>query len=145
MPPNDALTHMGQITQQRVVVFEENHRRIEFRNLQEITVRKVNLDDENLPDDFGPRCDGILVCPSEMTNHEHYVELKGSDIGHAVEQLRNSLQKLSRDVARQPKSCYVISSRVPRAGTDIQRFQRQFRSQYGSVLYVRSRELTVTL
>jgi hypothetical protein len=145
MPPSDALTRLGQITRQRVVVFEENHRRIEFRNLQENSVRKIDLDDENLPDDFGLRCDGILVCPSEVPNHEHYVELKGSDVGHAVEQLRNSLRKLSRDAARQPKSCYVISSRVPRAGTDIQRFQRQFRSQYVSMLYVRSREMTVTL
>jgi hypothetical protein len=145
MPPNDALTHLGQITRQRISVFEENRRRIAFHNPLEKTVRKIDLDDERLPTDFGPRCDGVLVCPSEIPNHEHYVELKGSDVGHAVEQLRNTLQNLSRDPARQSKSCYVISSRVPRAGTDIQRFQRQFRSQYGSALFVRSREMTVTL
>lgn len=145
MPSSDALTNRGYTTQQRVIVFDENRRRIEFQNPSQKTVRKIALDDESLPEDFGLRCDGILVCPSVTPNHEHYVELKGSDIGHAVAQLRNSIQKLSRDVARQPKSCYVISSRVPRVGTDIQRVQRQFHSQLASMFYIRSREMTVVL
>jgi hypothetical protein len=145
MPPSVDLNALGRLTPNRVIVFREKNKRIAFENAQAVTVREVHLDNEALPPDFGPRCDGVLVCPAEVPNHEHYVELKGSDVGHAVEQLRNSLQKLSRDVARQPKSCYVISSRVPRAGTDIQRFQRQFHRQYVSMLYVRSREMTVAL
>jgi len=94
---NCKLNHMGQTTTNRSIVFSAKGKRIEFVNANVRTVRKINLDDEDLPVKFGFRCDGILVDDKSMDWHEHYIELKGSNVRHAIDQLANSLKLLSRE------------------------------------------------
>jgi hypothetical protein len=145
MPPNETLDHMGQLTDAQRIVFADKRNRIEFDNDLRRTVRKIDLDDEQLPQSFGLRCDGILVGSADLELHEHYVELKGSDIGHAVAQLTNTLVRLSRNPTRQRKSCHVISARIPKAGTDIQIAKVRFLRQYAAFLNFKTRGATVRL
>lgn len=145
MPTVCRLDLMGQATTNRRIVFAAQGKRIEFVNARERTVRQIELDRETLPSDFGPRCDGVLVGDESMARHEHYVELKGSNVRHALEQLENTLQRLSRDLTHQRKSCYAICSRVPRVGTDVQIAQRRFRTRYAARLSLRTLELLVNL
>ena len=145
MPSNQTLDHMGKLTDAPRIVFADRRNRIEFENDLRRTVRRIDLDDEVLPSDFGLRCDGLLVGEADLDWHEHYIELKGSDIGKAVSQLENTLTRLSRDPVRQRKSCHVICSRVPRAGTDVQIAKTRFLRQYAASLNFKTREATVRL
>ncbi len=145
MPQNCKLNRMGQTTTNRRIVFSANRKRIEFVNANSRTIRKIELDNENLPGSFGLRCDGILVGDESMDLHEHYIELKGSDVRHAIEQLANTLKHLSREPRIQKKSCYAICSRIPRAGTDIQIAKKRFRTRYSALLSFTTRQAQVNL
>lgn len=145
MQQNCKLNRMGQTTTNRVIVFSAKRKRIEFVNSQERNVRKIKLDDEKLPADFGLRCDGILVGDESMNWHEHYIELKGSNVRHAIDQLANTLKLLSREPRIQKKSCYAICSRIPRAGTDTQIVKKRFRALYSARLSFTSRNEKVHL
>lgn len=134
MSQNHKLNDMGQITTNRSIVFSAHRKRIEFVNAHNRAVRKIVLDDENLPIHFGLRCDGVLVGDKHMNQHEYYIELKGSNVRHAICQLANTLERLSREPRTHNKSCYAICSRVPRAETDIQVSQKRFRIQYSAHL-----------
>jgi nucleotidyltransferase/DNA polymerase involved in DNA repair len=68
----------------------------------------------------------------QPANQEIYVELKGSDIYHAVEQLEASIEKLSIDRARLDKRCLVVFNRNPMTGTDVQRNKVTFKKNYNA-------------
>jgi hypothetical protein len=54
------------------------------------------------------------VLLTDVTPREEvYVELKGSDIFHAVVQLRAAIIQLSADHARLRKRCYAFSGTIP--------------------------------
>ena len=145
MPRECKLDNMGRAVAERSIVFSANRKRIEFLNPLQKTVRKIDLDQENLPSTFGPRCDGIIVCNECLNQHEHYVELKGSHVNHAITQLTNSLQKLSFNPRTQSKSCYIICSRVPKTGTDIQNNRLTFSRNYNSQLTIKTHSMRVDL
>jgi hypothetical protein len=78
----------------------------------------------------GPRCDWLIRTNDTFSREEIFVELKGSDISHAVIQIEAAIVKLSTDVARGSKRCFVALTRNPMAGTDVQKCQRKFWEKY---------------
>jgi uncharacterized protein YjaZ len=69
-----------------------------------------------------------------LSKEEIYVELKGSAVYRAVEQLRATIEKLSDDRAKRSKRCFIVFNRNPMIGTDVQKFKAQFRQTFKSGL-----------
>jgi hypothetical protein len=73
-----------------------------------------------------------------LLNLEHYVELKGTDIPHAVEQVESTIHAISAGVSNVKKHCFIVVSHVrPRLNTVIQNAKVRFKRQYNSELIVK--------
>jgi len=117
----------------RLIVLQERRSRITFRNPSCSIVRHVVIDDCVITK--GPRCDYLLINDSSV---EHFVELKGSDVRHAIIQLENSIKQVSADVFEGEKKAFIISTRCPLASTEVQAYQLRFRKKYKTSLVIRS-------
>jgi hypothetical protein len=80
-------------------------------------------------------CDFALVPSDEV---EIYVELKGSDIFHAVEQIESTIQFISENPPKIRKLCFVISTRVPKQTTSIQQLQSQFKKKFNASFRIKN-------
>ena len=65
-----------------------------------------------------------------MPKEEIYVELKGSAVYDATEQLRASLERLSNSSSAWRKRCFIVFSRNPMIGTDVQKFKVEFWNKF---------------
>ena len=84
----------------------------------------------------GQRCDWLLRLSDDTSREELYVDLKGSGVFYAVEQLQTTIPQLSADSAKFPKRCVVVFTRNPTTGTDIQKFKVQFRKTFNASFLV---------
>src|SRR5690242_18611789 len=80
----------------------------------------------------GPRCDWLVCARDNISNEEIFVELKGSDLGHAVKQLEATIPQLSTDPKHGSKRCYVASTRNPLTDTEAQRYKVRFKRDYNA-------------
>ena len=78
----------------------------------------------------GLRCDWLVRTTDLRLQEEIFVELKGSDIEYASKQIEASIPKLSSDPSRGQKRCLVALTRVPLAGTDLNRIRIRFKKLY---------------
>ena len=101
-----------------------------FLNPQRRTVEQITVDDCAITQ--GVRCDWLLLLNDAISRAEIYVELKGSDIPHAVEQLKATIVQLSADFRRLPKRCLVVFTRSPMSGTDIQNLKVRFWNDFSA-------------
>ncbi len=104
-----------------------------FENPGRRRVRKIRVDDCAIKD--GVRCDWLVIA---QDGKEHFIELKGRDVRHAIEQLKASIPKLSADPKNSPKCSYIICTRCPLSGTDIQNYQKRFLKAFKSRLDVKT-------
>jgi hypothetical protein len=91
-------------------------------------IEKVQVDDCAITE--GPRCDWLVLLNDMISHEEIYVELKGSDIHHAVEQLTTTIEKLSENSRRLGKRCFVVFTRNPLATTEVQRLKVNFMNYF---------------
>ena len=83
----------------------------------------------------GDRCD-YLITDSGGNPTEHYVELKGRNVKHAVEQIKATIEKLSRDSRKLLKNCWIICTQNPLDNTQVQRFKVKFFKDYNAILKI---------
>lgn len=94
------------------IVCIENGMRYELKNDNHSCVKKINIDNCLISDPQMPKCDyAVLICNSEICC---FVELKGSDIDHACEQIRSTITQL-KNIVMKCKKIYarIIPSRYP--------------------------------
>lgn len=127
------------------IVLQENKSKITFLNPNGIKVRKIRVDGCVIQDNESLRCDYLLILSLDNQELEIYVELKGSDVRHAVEQLESTIKTLSDDIQKKKKLCFVVSTRVPRQGTDIQGIQSRFKKNFNASFRVKSGQDTYDL
>ena len=121
-------------------VVEENRSRVVFENARRRTVEQVEVDGCAIVD--GPRCDWLINV--DNTQQSIFVELKGSNVPHAVEQLTHAHDGL-RDV-RKPNVTWIISSqRCPLASTEVQSLTIKLRKHKGVHLILRNSPVTFSL
>lgn len=94
------------------------------------TVERVQVDGCAITE--GCRCDWMVVLEDAISNEELFVELKGSGVYHAVEQLQVTIETLSENAASFPKRSFVVFNRNPMYGTDVQRYKKTFRRDFNS-------------
>lgn len=122
------------------IKFEENKRKIIFLNPDRQPYQKVLVDSCTIKD--GIRCDDLLL--SEDEHEERYVELKGTDVMHAIDQLEATIVRLGE--FEDNRHSYVISTNVaPAYNTKIQKKQTYFKNKYKSELVIKEKQLNVSL
>lgn len=127
-------------TRERNIKFEENKRKIIFHNPSSSPYKKVKVDGCAIT--AGLKCDNLLVSDDEHS--EYYVELKGTDVMHAVDQLENTIQKIGE--FDDDRHSYIICTNVsPKCRTEIQKKQKHFRKSYKSELLIKEKQHTVNL
>jgi len=115
------------------IVCEEKASKITFVNASHQEVIKILVDGCAITE--GARCDYLVL---NGQGKEHFVELKGSDVSHAVEQLEASINILSAN-PRSEKLCFIVSSRCPLLTTKIQDLKARFKKKYNATLIIKSR------
>lgn len=119
-------------TNNKIVVFSENKSRLELINNAQEDLEKHQVDGCLVKS--GVRCDWKLV--RAATGREAYIELKGGDVEHAVEQIVQSVKDLTAD-PNADKSGYVICTRSPLASTAIQVLAKKVKRDFNIALRVK--------
>jgi len=133
------------IVSDKRITRKENQSQIIIENPNQFKVCVVQVDGCAIKE--GLRCD-YLVIPDQQDIKkviEIYIELKGSKILHAIEQLEATIKKLSYDPAKQEKVCIIISTRCPLTTPEIQKFKLRFKKTYNAKLEVKNMTYTYRL
>ena len=121
-------------TANKKIILRENRSVITFQNKEENEVVVVEVDGCEINDN-GVKCDYLLL---DNNKDEHFIELKGQNIKHAIKQLSRSIEKLSSDVKNGKKLCFIITTRSPLSAASIQVLRVKFRKKYNSDLIVKN-------
>ena len=116
----------------KLVTFEEARSKLIIENKDKVSATKIIVDDCEITE--GVRCDYMYL----IKDTEIYIELKGQDIKHAIEQLETTIKKLSSDIKKQQKKSFVICTRSPLNSASIQNVRVKFKKHYNSDFIVRS-------
>lgn len=116
----------------KLVVFQEMRSKLIIENKNQVTATKVEVDGCEIT--TGIRCDYLYL----INDLELFIELKGQDIQHALEQLEATINKLSKDAKGQKKKSFIICTRSPLNSASIQNFRVKFRKRFNSHLIVKS-------
>ncbi|MCU0553081.1 MAG: hypothetical protein MUC48_27440 [Leptolyngbya sp. Prado105] len=117
------------------IVLKENKSKITFLNPNQDLILVVTVDGCAIKDTETLKCDFALAPSDEI---EIYVELKGSDVFHAVDQIESTIQLISEDPKKVRKFCFVISTRVPKQTTSIQQLQSQFKKKINASFRIKN-------
>lgn len=122
-----------EITRQKLIVLKEKKRKSHLivANPRQLEVMRVEVDDCQIDDD-SLRCDYFF----QAKETEHYVELKGENVPHAMKQLRSTIKQLSADRQKAKKVSFIICTRSPMNAAAIQNERAKFRKHYNSDLAV---------
>ena len=115
-------------TSESNIKFEEKKSQITFSNRSKKKCLKVNVDGGVYPKGGkNLRCDKLLVEKERL--RFYFVELKGRDIKHAVEQLASSVSdpKLNPDCSQDKVAFAVGRNNVPKISTQIQVWKKNFK------------------
>lgn len=117
------------------IVLQENKSKITFKNPNQHRILVIRIDGCVIKDDEVLRCDYALIPSDEV---EIYVELKGSEILHAVKQIESTIVLLSDNPQKVRKLCFVVSTRVPKQTTTVQQLQSQFKKKFNASFRVKN-------
>ena len=136
---NKVETCISQTTDSQIR-FEENKRKIIFLNPQRLPYERVDVDGCTIKE--GVRCDKLRLSADER--EERYVELKGTDVMHAIDQLEETIKRLGEYTDN--RHAYVISTNVaPAINTKRQAKIKYFKERYGAELKIQEKQLKVSL
>jgi hypothetical protein len=117
------------------IVLQENRSKILFLNPCQENILVIKVDGCIVSDNETLRCDYALVPSNEV---EIYVELKGSDVLHAVKQIESTIGLLSDDSKNIKKLCFVVSTRVPKQTTSVQQLQTYFKKKFNASFRIKN-------
>lgn len=111
-------------TTEKILVLEENKRKCIFSNPHNNVLTKVKVDGCQITE--GVKCDYLVL---DHLENEYFIELKGKDIPHAIEQLESTIKQLSNTKSIQ-KTAIIVTSRYPSNDTSMQRAKALFKKKY---------------
>ena len=130
-------------TQNKIVSVSENRRKFTVNNKSRFTINRVTVDDCYITE--GLKCDFLFEVIDEDVKEVFYVELKGSDISHAIQQLEVTVKHCLTIHKSVPRGCYIVASRVPKASTSTQKAKKEFKRKNGMMLYIDTKQKEVTV
>jgi hypothetical protein len=120
---------------------EENKRkfRIDTEGVKDETFLRITIDDCFIDDDQVEKCDfAFHRCDTEDF---YFVELKGSDIAKAYRQIVTTISQHLKTNEKIKRWGFIVSSRVPKRGVDVNKFKNEFAKKHGKLLFIKNDEL----
>ncbi len=121
------------------IVCKENHRVACFVNTKQNVIQKIQVDGGVIPCG-STACDNLVRHIAKEPHAEYFVELKGTDVKHAISQLEASIKLLSESKVSIRYAIVVSTNSHPAIRTDIQRGKKHLLTQYDFTLVVKSRK-----
>lgn len=120
------------------IKFEERKKKIIFHNPNRKECLKIQIDGCAIKN--GDKCDNLLKEGKiNEQSPEYYVELKGEDVKHALEQIKQTIQIIHND--QSPVMAFIICTNVnPLLSTKIQQFKKQMKEKYNAVVVIKERQ-----
>lgn len=138
------LDDCTEATKAKKIVLSENKSKFIFDNIDEIKVKKIQIDGCKSLVIQGRKCDWLLV----ISDIHIYVELKGTDIAHAITQLQSTIlhiQGIKALSVAERIFCYIVTTRSPLTSQQIQLAAKSFKKTYNATLRVKNTPCLVKL
>lgn len=117
--------------------------KITFENPKKLTICLIDIDRCSALS-AETRCDYALTI--DTMEEEFYIELKGRDVEHGLDQLKASIQTMSSDPYKRSKICFIISTKVTKiVSTKIPGMKDIMRKKYNAKLIVTTTPYTYPL
>lgn len=116
----------------------ENGKRFEIESNEHFT--KIKIDGCLITSQLIEKCDFGFVRHSN--NNFYFIELKGSNIEKAFNQIVSTINHLESNFIQIPKNNrlgFIVSSKIPKAGTDVNKLKQIFAKNYGKVLEIKNK------
>ncbi|RIY36894.1 hypothetical protein CKY20_05035 [Capnocytophaga canis] len=132
-------------------VAKENGKRFEIQCAKNYYL-KIRVDGCLIPNTDRTKCDYLFIrnYPSKTNKMEteketefYFVELKGKNIDEAFEQIENTIKHIKTQIPFLTKEKilgFIVSSKVPKGGTDTTKLRQKFAKKYGRNLHIQNKE-----
>ena len=133
-------------TTNKIIAAEENRRKLTINNPSAKVIRKIKVDG-CLIVDSAKRCDYMFEIDdlaSQVICWVIYLELKGCDIEKAYKQLVATIDRFIVEHRGIKKECYIVASRVPKAGPKVQQLKVRLLKEKNATLIVSTGQAFVT-
>ena len=130
-------------TKNSTIPVKENKSKLEVSNPNRLPVQKIKVDG-CLISDNQEKCDWIIALeiPSPKA---FFVELKGCNLDKAISQLKATLTATKAKFKNHDKSCYAVTTRIPKHGPDMRKRCIDFHKETNSTLSVRNKIIKISL
>lgn len=137
------------ISNKKIICFKDSgaSRKVIFNNNLQLEVVDVRVDGCLIKHDI-PKCDFMLIIPSGYKYSENFIELKGSNVLRAVEQISSTIDHLSNNgilYKKTLKAGYIACSRFPREDTTVQSLKMKMKRDYNLALTIKSQQIEIDL
>ena len=124
----------------KLLVVKERKSKCIFSNPNQHLLTKITVDGCQITE--GVKCDYLIL---DHCQNEYFVELKGKDLPHAVEQLEASIQQLSNKSSNIKRQAIIVSSRNPPSDTTVQRAKKEFKKKYNVELATKNVQAEIVI
>jgi hypothetical protein len=136
IPGKCSVSHKGQL-----IVCAQKGRKIAFLNPGKRQVFRHEIDEceELRPLLKNPDCKlcDYLVCT--WKNEQHFVELKGSNVEHALKQLESTIEQIA-DAPHGKLFCWIVTTESPRGHSKSQVLIEKFKRKHSARLKIRTNQ-----
>ncbi len=115
-----------------------------LKNSKEQSILKIEIDKCQFKNKDHLSCDWLVI-EKDNGNIENFIELKGKDLDHGLDQLIKTIELCSENAKNHPKRSIVVTSRSPKNSPEINAHRRRFRDRFCSELIVQKSEKTFIL
>ena len=134
-------------TTDKIVIAEEHKRKLTIKNPTGKVIRKIKVD-KCLPIKSGLRCDYMFEIDDTQSQAIYrvlYLELKGEGVEHGYRQLIATIDRFLVEHRNCKKECFIVASRVPRAGPKVQQLQVEMLRKKQTKLTVSTIQAFITI
>ena len=129
------ITICNEFSQNKVISVEENKRVFRVVNSSAKNINKVKVDGCYISS--STKCDWLFeILENEAIKNIFYVELKGSDISHAIVQLEATIKHCKQIHGTHKRESYIVASKFPKAGTSSQVYKKNFLAKHKIQLFI---------
>ena len=129
------IQECSELSSNKIISVSENKRKFTIQNHSNYKINKVIVDDCLIKN--GKKCDYLFeILPKEDVEKVFYVELKGSHIKEAIEQLETTIKFCQKIHKNLDKNSFIVASKVPKSRTDTQNIKREFKKKNNHLLKI---------
>ena len=134
---NEIPARCVKTTSDSLIVFSEKKSKITFENPDHNTYRAIQVDGCVFNAADGQKCDNLLE--SVEYADQYFVELKGGDSNKAVEQLKDTIDKMQPRLSGAKRMAFaVFSNTCPKNDTKRQAIEKSFKSRGITIKFCRT-------